>query len=199
MDVETTPVTYDVIYCDPPWKFGGTIPTVTKHTDGTATYTDKPLEEYHYPTMSVPEMEQFFSTTVKEMASPDSVLLMWVTDAHLAIGIRLGELAGFEYKTVGFRWLKKTTKGNQVCYMGRWTLKGSEECLLFSRGSAHSKLLKNRKVRQLVEAPRREHSRKPDEVAEAIETMFPDASKIELFARTTRDGWAVHGNETGKF
>ena len=106
MDVETTPVTYDVIYCDPPWKFGGTIPAVTRHADGTATYASRPLEEYHYSTMSVPELEQFFSTTVKDMASPDSVLLMWVTDAHLAVGIRLGELAGFEYKTVGFRWLK---------------------------------------------------------------------------------------------
>ena len=77
-------------------------------------------------------------------------------------------------------------------------MKGTEIALLFTKGRAH-KLLRARNVRQLVEAERREHSRKPDEVDERIEQMFPDSQKIELFARTQRPGWDSHGNEVDKF
>ena len=185
---------YDVIYADPPWHFGASIPSVK----GTK-YVDRHLEDFHYPTMRASELREFFSTTVGALASDDSVLLLWTTDAHLDLAIELGKMAGFTYRTVGFVWNKKTPKGNQVCYMGRWTMKGTELCLLFTKGHAHKKHLKARNVRQLVEAERREHSRKPDEVASRIEAMFPDARKIELFARTTRPGWAAWGNETGKF
>ena len=149
--------------------------------------------------MSPSELKNFFRETVSSLAASDSVLLMWTTDAHLDLAIELGELAGFTYKTVGFIWNKKTSTGKQVAFMGKWTVKGSEICLLFTRGSPHGKLLRNRKVRQLVEAERREHSRKPDEVRERIEMMFPTASKLELFARTSPEGWSVLGNEVEKF
>ena len=35
--------------------------------------------------------------------------------------------------------------------------------------------------------------RKPDEVYEIIERMYPDLPKIELFARNVRPGWSVWG------
>jgi N6-adenosine-specific RNA methylase IME4 len=47
----------------------------------------------------------------------------------------------------------------------------------------------------VITAPRREHSRKPDEAYEMIERMYPDLPKIELFARQARLGWAAWGNE----
>ena len=189
---------YDVIYCDPPWSFGGcTIPSSKGSTKDKLVFSSRPLE-LQYPTMSDHELRKMFSTYVKDIANDNAVMIMWVTDAHIPLALELGDLAGFEYKTVAFRWLKKTNKGNQVCYMGKWTMKGSEEALLFTKGSAH-KMLKARNVRQLVEAERREHSRKPDEVRERIETMFPDATKIELFARQQTEGWDVYGNETSKF
>jgi N6-adenosine-specific RNA methylase IME4 len=47
----------------------------------------------------------------------------------------------------------------------------------------------------VIYAPRREHSRKPDEAYEIIERMYPDLPKIELFARQARSGWAAWGNE----
>jgi N6-adenosine-specific RNA methylase IME4 len=43
--------------------------------------------------------------------------------------------------------------------------------------------------------PRREQSRKPDEVYEMIEAMYPQLPRIELFARNARPGWAAWGNE----
>ena len=48
-------------------------------------------------------------------------------------------------------------------------------------------------------APRREHSRKPDEVADAIVRLCGDLPRIELFARTRRPGWDAWGNEVDKF
>ena len=185
-------MTYEEIYADPPWYFGDGIPSVSG-----ANSTPRTLEE-HYDTMRPNELRDFFAADVAQLASDDCVLIMWTTDAHLSLALELGTLAGFTYKTVAFIWNKKTSKGNQVCFMGKWTMKGSEIALLFTKGKAH-RLLKSRKVRQLVEAERREHSRKPDEVARRIEQMFPDSPKIELFARTQRPGWDVWGNEMEKF
>jgi N6-adenosine-specific RNA methylase IME4 len=47
----------------------------------------------------------------------------------------------------------------------------------------------------IIQAPRREHSRKPDEVYDIIERMYPELPKVELFARHARPGWAAWGNQ----
>jgi N6-adenosine-specific RNA methylase IME4 len=47
----------------------------------------------------------------------------------------------------------------------------------------------------VIIAARQEHSRKPDEAYAMIESMYPDLPKIELFARSARDGWATWGNQ----
>ena len=54
-------------------------------------------------------------------------------------------------------------------------------------------------VEQVVFAPLREHSRKPDEVAARIDRLVGDIPRIELFAREQRLGWICWGNETEKF
>jgi N6-adenosine-specific RNA methylase IME4 len=50
----------------------------------------------------------------------------------------------------------------------------------------------------LIVAPRREHSRKPDEQYERIERLVA-GPYLELFARQSRPGWDSWGNEVGKF
>jgi N6-adenosine-specific RNA methylase IME4 len=47
--------------------------------------------------------------------------------------------------------------------------------------------------------PPREHSRKPDQVRDMIVELCGDVPRVELFARTTADGWDAWGNETEKF
>lgn len=49
-----------------------------------------------------------------------------------------------------------------------------------------------------IRAQAREHSRKPDEQYDRIETMF-DGPYIELFARQRRKGWDAWGNQVDKF
>ena len=47
----------------------------------------------------------------------------------------------------------------------------------------------------LVVSPRREHSRKPDEVRERIVWVFGDVPRAELFARQRVPAWQAWGNE----
>jgi N6-adenosine-specific RNA methylase IME4 len=54
-------------------------------------------------------------------------------------------------------------------------------------------------VANVVLAPKREHSRKPDEVNRRIDRLYPDASKIELFARSKWPNWDAWGNQVGLF
>jgi len=47
----------------------------------------------------------------------------------------------------------------------------------------------------VIRAPRGRHSQKPAVLYELIERMYPQASKLELFARTARPGWDAWGKE----
>jgi N6-adenosine-specific RNA methylase IME4 len=76
---------------------------------------------------------------------------------------------------------------------GYWTRANPEQCLLATRGHPSRR---SRGVRKLVVAPRREHSRKPDEIYERIEALC-DGPYLEMFARHSRPGWAAWGTEVG--
>jgi hypothetical protein len=56
----------------------------------------------------------------------------------------------------------------------------------------------NGQVRRLILSPRREHSRKPDEIYERIEELV-EGPYIELFARASRDGWESWGDQPSLF
>lgn len=43
------------------------------------------------------------------------------------------------------------------------------------------------------------HSHKPEYVYRMLDDMFPDARKLEMFARNQKDGWDCWGNEVNKF
>lgn len=179
---------YQVIYADPPWHFNDRIRSSKKLDDGKMQFRELQL---HYKTMKTPEI---CALPIKDIAEDNSVLFMWTTDSHLSDALKVIEAWGFTYKTIGFVWNKKTNTGKQVCYMGKWTMKGSEICLLATKGKAHG-LIKSHKVRQLVEAERQVHSRKPDEVRNRIVELLGDLPRIELFARDAKQGWDVWGNE----
>jgi N6-adenosine-specific RNA methylase IME4 len=53
-------------------------------------------------------------------------------------------------------------------------------------------------VREVIFMPRREHSRKPDELFHRIE-QYCAGPYAELFARQQRPNWDSWGDEVGKF
>lgn len=82
--------------------------------------------------------------------------------------------------------------------MGKWARKQAEQCFLFTRGKPSPIHGGKTGVRQIIDAPIREHSRKPDEIYGRVEAVAPGPF-VELFSRTTHKGWSVWGNQTGKF
>jgi len=179
---------YEIIYADPAWSFGDRLRSSKKKADGKMDYREL---ERHYDTMSTKEMCEI---PVKNITAENSVLFMWTTDAHLEEAMKVINAWGFKYKTIGFVWNKKTNKGNQVCFMGKWTMKGSEICLLATKGKAHSMIQKHN-VRQLVEAQRQKHSKKPDEVRNRIVELLGNRPRLEMFCRESKQGWDAWGNE----
>lgn len=76
--------------------------------------------------------------------------------------------------------------------MGTWTRANTEDCLFAVRGRPKRT---SAGVRQFIEAPIREHSRKPDEARQRLEQLVSHTHRIELFARQKHDGWDAWGNE----
>ena len=127
---------------------------------------------------------------VAEIAADNCLLFIWTTDYHLQKCLNVINAWGFEYKTIGFVWAKKTKTNQQVCFTGAYTMKsGCEICLLATKGKNAHKLVKTHNVRGYVESPRLHHSKKPDEVRNRILSLVGDVPRIELFARETYPGW----------
>ena len=179
---------YGAILADPPWHFE------TWGEGGDRNVTSK------YSTMSVQEIS---SLPVAPIAADDCALFMWCVWPKLFEAVAVMEAWGFAYKTCAFSWMKARAsqidmfrEDNDVQVgLGYWTRANSEVCLLATRG--RPKRL-NADVRQGIIEPRRQHSRKPDCVYDRIERLVA-GPYLELFARTSRPGWTVWGNEVGKF
>lgn len=183
---------YGVIEADPAWgwvSYGGK--ASAPHRTAQAPY----------PVMTLEEMK---ALPVAEIAAKDCLLNMWVIGSHLDQAIELGRYWGFTFKSDGFVWVKtgKHDPAVRPISMGKWVRKQVEYSLLFSRGKPSRT---DAGVRQLIEtgdnviyAPKREHSRKPDERYERIERLC-EGPYVELFARNTRDGWDSWGNETTRY
>lgn len=177
---------YNVIYADPAWKFSQGI---NRRKDIREKFGTNEELSIQYPTMSDKEIIEL---NVADYADDNCVLFVWTTDAHLEVAIKAINNWGFKYKTVAFTWNKK--RG----FMGKWTVKQCEICLLATKGTAH-KLLKSFKEKSYLEENKTEHSKKPNEFRKRIGRMFGDVPKLEMFARTRANGWDVWGNETDKF
>lgn len=173
---------YRVVYADPPWGFS----TYSKKGKGRAA-------DAYYTTMSLDDIKQIDLASV---TAEDCVLFLWVADPFLQQASEVVTAWGFTYKTVGFYWVKTGEDGVSLPMgTGYWTRANPEQCWLATKG--HPKRLAA-DVRKLVVSPRREHSRKPDEIYDAIERLVA-GPYLEVFARNRRTGWSSWGDqiETG--
>lgn len=203
---------FGCILADPPWRFATFSPKGRDRCpDGLLTaeqirnLSRQNNPERHYATMSLDEIK---AMPVADVAAKDCLLMMWAVDPLLPQALEVGKAWGFTFKTVGFVWAKerRTTsrRGEDMEHShhkqfpmgtGYWTRANPELCLLFTKGKP--KRL-SAAVRKLLIAPRREHSRKPDQQYEAIEQLVA-GPYLELFARSEREGWSSWGNQTDKF
>ena len=108
---------YDIIYCDPPWDYGGKMQfdKSSKKSENKNWQRDIFISaaNFKYPTIKTKIMEKL---PVQDICADNCLLFMWVTNPHLAQGIELGLSWGFEYKTVGFVWDKCNHNPGQYNY-----------------------------------------------------------------------------------
>jgi N6-adenosine-specific RNA methylase IME4 len=175
---------YAMIAADPPWHV-----------------------EMHYPTMSFAEIE---ALPVRDLAAPDAHCLLWITGPMLTQGRHLPILSawGFRPSSIAFTWvkLKRSIDARQLRLtvtqesdlhvgLGLTTRKNAEFCVLGRRGNAKRV---SKSVREIILAPVREHSRKPDEFYRRA-MAYAAGPYVELFSREPRPGWDAWGAETEKF
>lgn len=97
------------------------------------------------------------------------------------------EAWGFSYTTHAV-WDKRRIG------MGYW-FRGRHELVLLGKRGRPAPPAQTSRIASVIAAPRGRHSEKPSELADHIDEAFPTESKLELFARSQRPGWASWGNE----
>lgn len=169
IDIFTTQNKYRVIYADPPWS-----------------YNDKQnIEvlggaEKHYTTMALDEL-----CALPVPAEDNAVLFMWVTSPLLEDGFKVINAWGFKYKS-SFVWDKIAHN------MGHYNSVRHEFLLIATKGSCTPDV--PRLFDSVVSIERTEHSRKPNEFRNMIDTLYPSGGRLEMFAREAPEGWDVWGN-----
>jgi len=166
---------YRIIYADPPWKYQEFGVSISQYYGG---------QERHYKRLDI---EDFEKLPVKDLASDNSVLFLWVTSPKLNQVWGIIEAWGFEYKT-SFIWDK--VKHNY----GYYNSVRHEILLICGRGSSTPDIPKLYDSVQTIERTEK-HSEKPEEFRKIIDELYPTGKRIELFARTKIDGWDSWGNE----
>jgi N6-adenosine-specific RNA methylase IME4 len=178
---ELPPDKFTVIYADPPWKYNDTQAVKGDYGTGTGAVHG------HYPSMTMAELK---ALDVPSLASDNCVLWLWATCPLLEDALELCKAWGFKYKAQ-FVWDK--VKHN----MGHYNSVRHELLLICTRGSATPENVKLFDSVQSIE--RTEHSKKPEEFRDIINTLYPSGKKIELFRRgDTPEGWSIWGNEVAK-
>jgi N6-adenosine-specific RNA methylase IME4 len=165
---------FAVILADPAWTY---------------TFGGRGAVRNHYDCLSLDDIK---ALPVNALAADDAVLFLWATWPIMPSPFAVIDAWGFEFKTLGFDWVKMNPSGNGLhTGNGYWTRSNAEPCLLATRGNP---MRLDMGVHQIIMAPVAEHSRKPDEAAARIERLLA-GPYLELFGRRPREGWTVWGNE----
>lgn len=165
---------YDIVVADPPWRFASNSEA-------------KPGRNAmrHYPCMRDAEI-----AALDVPAAPDALLFMWTTAPMLARSMPILGAWGFRYASQ-LVWVKRRVG------TGFW-VRNRHELVLVGRKGNFPCPRPAPFPDSVIVGQQREHSRKPDALQDRIDGAWPQARKLEMFARQTRQGWDAFGNEVGK-
>lgn len=175
---------FQTILADPPWRF--------------ANRTGKVAPEHRrlsrYETMAT---EDIAALPVRALVIEPAHLYLWVPNAMLPEGLSVMKAWGFQYKA-NVVWHKVRKDGGSDGRGVGFYFRNVTELLLFGvRGKKARTLAPGRSQINMIQTRKREHSRKPDEQYEIIETCSP-GPYLELFARGTRPGWTYWGRQANE-
>jgi N6-adenosine-specific RNA methylase IME4 len=176
---------FKTILVDPPWQF--------QNRTGKMAPEHKRLNRY--PTMKLDEIK---ALAVSEVADDPCHLYLWVPNALLPEGLDVMRAWGFQYKT-NIVWEKVRKDGQPDGRGVGFYFRNVTELLLFGiRGKNNARTLAPARSQvNLLRTQKREHSRKPDEIFDIIESCS-NGPYLELFARGTRENWILWGNQAGE-
>lgn len=172
---------FSTILADPPWQF--------QNRTGKMAPEHKRLSRY--PTM---KLQAIKNLPVETIADDRAHLYLWVPNALLAEGMQVMEHWGFKYKT-NMIWYKIRKDGGPDRRGVGFYFRNVTEIILFGvRGKNIRTLQPGRSQENIISTRKREHSRKPDEQYDIIESCSW-GPYLELFARGKRKGWVTWGNQ----
>lgn len=172
---------FGTILADPPWQF----------TNRTGKMAPEHKRLNRYATLKTPEIK----TIPVPLACSDSChLYLWVPNALLKEGLEVMEAWGFQYKT-NIVWHKIRKDGGPDGRGVGFYFRNTTELILFGVRGKLRTLDAGRTQVNIIKSRKREHSRKPDELYELIESCSP-GPYLELFARGQHSKrWHVWGNQ----
>jgi N6-adenosine-specific RNA methylase IME4 len=172
---------FATVLADPPWQF--------QNRTGKMAPEHRRLSRY--PTLSLPEIKEI---PVARALQETSHLYLWVPNALLAEGLQILEAWGFQYKT-NLIWYKVRKDGGPDRRGVGFYFRNVTEMILFGvRGKNPRTLQPGRSQPNIIATRKREHSRKPDEQYEIIESCSRGPF-LEMFARGRRPNWFSWGNQ----
>ncbi|HZY68541.1 MAG TPA: MT-A70 family methyltransferase [Devosia sp.] len=175
---------YRTLLADPPWRF----------TNRTGKVAPEHRRLNRYGTMSTDEICEL---PVSEMAETTAHLYLWVPNALLPEGLKVMDAWGFQYKS-NIVWHKVRKDGGSDGRGVGFYFRNVTELLLFGvRGKNARTEAAGRSQVNYMSSRKREHSRKPDEQYDLIESCSK-GPYLELFARGTRPGWTYWGNQANE-
>jgi len=175
---------YATILADPPWRF--------LNRTGKVAPEHKRLSRYD--TLTTEEIKQI---PVQSVASDRSHLYLWVPNALLPDGLEVMKAWGFTYKS-NIIWHKIRKDGGPDGRGVGFYFRNTTELVLFGiRGNMRT-LDPGRSQVNIIRTQKQEHSRKPDELYDLIESCSP-APYLEIFARGKRKGWDVFGDQAEEY
>jgi N6-adenosine-specific RNA methylase IME4 len=175
------PLRYGAIIADPPWRF---------ENYSAAGEAKNPVA--HYSCMRTADIA---ALPVSQLAAPDCALFMWATAPMLPDAIELMCRWGFTFKSAG-AWAKQSSTGEKWAFGTGYCFRSAAEFYLL--GTIGKPQVRSHSVRNLIAAPVREHSRKPDDLHRDVEALYA-GPYCELFGRESRPGWEVWGNDVTRF
>lgn len=174
---------FQTILADPPWRF----------TNRTGKVAPEHRRLDRYGTMDLADIK---ALPVADVAAKNAHLYLWVPNALLLEGVEVLQAWGFRYVS-NIIWAKRRKDGGPDGRGVGFYFRNVTEPILFGvRGSMRT-LAPARSTVNMIETRKREHSRKPDEQYDLIESCSP-GPYLEMFARYVRPGWTAWGNEAAE-
>jgi N6-adenosine-specific RNA methylase IME4 len=172
---------YGTILADPPWQF----------TNKTGKVAPEHKRLSRYGTLS---LDKIVLLPVADISAAPAHLYLWCPNALLPDGLSVMRAWGFQYKA-NIVWHKVRKDGGSDGRGVGFYFRNVTELLLFGVKGENARTLKPGRTQvNFIATRKREHSRKPDEQYEIIESCSW-GPYLELFARGTRANWDNWGNE----